>query len=199
MRKVVLNIGCGNKLIHSKNDTFVINIDAVAPVDLNTVTAVDSLENLEKVDITKPLFLLDDATKLVWVPNNSADEAHAYHLIEHFAPYDVPLILRRWFDVLKPDGILALEQPDVIKCAINLLQLATTQIGHISYNLGLLGFYGAQDRDQPLMSHKYGWTFKTLEPVLQGVGFEDVTELPAQTHAKTTRDFRAEARKPKNG
>jgi ubiquinone/menaquinone biosynthesis C-methylase UbiE len=197
--KVVLNVGCGNKLILSRNDRFVINIDAVPPADLNTVTVVDSLESLETVDVSKPLFLSDDAAKLVWVKNDSADEVHAYHLIEHFAAYDAPLVLLRWFEVLKPGGILALEQPDIVKCAINLLQLETTQIGHVTYNLGILGFYGAQERDAPLMSHKYGWTYRTLQPVLQGVGFYEVEEQPAQTHAKTSRDFRVEARKPING
>lgn len=195
VRKIVLNVGCGNKLTKSTEEHYIVNIDTVPPKDSSSVTLLDFFDKLDTLDTSKPLFLLDDAVKLTWVPDDIADELHAYHLIEHFPPYDVPKILRRWYEVLKPEGIIALEQPDVVKCAMNLLQMVTNPESHVGFNLGLLGFYGAQDPEQPLMAHKYGWTFNTLSPVMFGAGFRDIEEHFAQTHAKTKRDFRVEGTK----
>jgi hypothetical protein len=193
--KTVLNVGCGNKLAPSTADKIIINIDCVEPPDLSVVTVLESFQDAETAAKDKPLFLFDDATLLKYVPNEVADELHAYHLIEHFYPYQVGDILKRWKEVLKTGGVLALEQPDVVKCAINLLQLVTEGDGYVAFNLGLLGFYGAQDPEQPLMAHKYGWTAKTLSPVLFGAGFRGIQEYPARTHARERRDFRLEATK----
>ena len=47
-------------------------------------------------------------------PDNSIDEIRAYHLIEHFDFMKGNVVLKEWFRVLKPNGKLVLETPDLL-------------------------------------------------------------------------------------
>lgn len=176
---VRLNLGCGRKLFHKAEGW--INIDIVAPKESIPGEAI---------------FVEDDIRSLLKFENDSVDEIHAYHVIEHFAPYEIEPMLTDWFRVLKPGGLLVLEQPDIIKACINVLQSKTTKEMNLHFNLGLLGIYGEQDPDNPYMAHRWGWEFETLAQFVENVGFVNTQELPAQTHMKEARDFRLEATKP---
>lgn len=203
-RKVIMNLGCGNKLRVSDGNTIGINIDVVSPnvetipegytffeLDIVNQESLDELPN----DGTKFfVFHKSDITKLNFVENDIADGIEAYHVIEHFFIYEAPVILLHWKSKLKDTGWLALEQPDILKCAINMLQYATTGQKTIAFNLGLMGFYGKQDPKEPLMAHKWGYFPDSLAELLRMVGFDSIEEQPATTHASTTRDFRLVAK-----
>ena len=62
--------------------------------------------------------------------------------------------------------------------------------------------YGVEPNDaecmgDPWMIHKWGWTPKTIKPLLAETGFSSFSEPPTQWHGigKAHRDFRIEARK----
>ena len=174
---IKLNLGCGNKLYPIKDNW--INVDIVTPKEL-------------------PEGVVFVEANLLELPfeNDHVDEIHAYHVIEHFYRSDVPAVLAEWFRVLKPGGVVVLEQPDIVKCAANIIHGMTQGDLEEVNRLGILGFFGDGSSDQPYMSHKWGWYPQSLGSVLDSVGFINIRPQDAQTHMKTLRDFRIIGVKP---
>ncbi len=177
MSKLLLNLGCGNKLYPASEGW--LNVDIVEPKDIP--------EGVK--------FLAADL-KNIWQLDQVADEVHAYHVCEHFYREELPGVLKEWLRVLKPGGKLCVEQPDILKCAANLLAGYHCNSPGVLHNLGILGFYGDGKPDAPYMSHKWGWMPDTLGNELARAGFVNISHVPAKTHAKEMRDFRLEAEKP---
>ena len=165
-----LNIGCGGRRIPG-------------------YTGIDAVQR-PAADIVAPAHAIP-------LPDSSCDEIMAIHLVEHVHPWEVPALLGEWFRLLKPGGTLVLELPDLIKCCRNIIN-GTMVGGKHPDQLGMWGAYGDPRDKDPWMAHKWGWTFKTLAPVLAEVGFIKAKELPTQWHpaGRENRDFRVEARKP---
>ena len=203
-RKVILNLGAGNKYYRGQDaNTLAINVDAVKadPEKLKKKVLDIDLIDKEFCEGFTPtdgevIYHESDIAKLKFIEDSIADEAHGFHVIEHFYVYDVPEILKEWLRVLKPGGILVLEQPNVLKCAINLLQASTLKDEKMWYSYGLLGFYGKQDPKEPLMAHKYGYFPDLLGKLMRDAGFEMVRQEKATTHAGEARDFRMVGRRP---
>lgn len=168
---IKLNLGCGNKL-YPKSEGW-INVDIVTP----KVTP-------EGIDFVQ------GELKSLPFEDNSVDEAHAYHVIEHFYRVEVPVVLKEWLRVLKPGGKLILEQPDILKCAANIFAGMTRGNDFYVNKMGILGFFGDGTPDEPYMSHKWGWYPESLGRELHKVGFVGISSEDAQTHMKTERDFR---------
>ena len=53
-----------------------------------------------------------DVTNLQF-PDNSVDEIWACHLIEHISPHVIKEVLVSWLDILKPNGKLIMEMPNL--------------------------------------------------------------------------------------
>lgn len=186
-----LNLGCGNK-VYPREDNWV-NVDVV-PIevpheDFSEITSEGIPEG------TLPVFHQSLLENLRDIDDNVADEIHGYHIIEHFYADELVDILKEWKRVLKPGGRICLEQPDVLKCAANLLLGVVRNESQLINNLGILGFFGAGTREQPYMSHKWGWFPQSLAAKLEEAGFVNIMHVPAQTHMKEVRDFRLEAYK----
>lgn len=117
-----------------------------------------------------------------------ADELMAIHVFEHFYEWEVDALLAEWRRLIRPGGLLVLEMPDVVKAARNLIAGSTDQ-------LSMWGLYGDPRARNPLMCHKWGWTFATLAPRLAAAGFDDAREARPQWHraGADVRDFRVEA------
>jgi SAM-dependent methyltransferase len=196
MTKISLNLGCGKKIYKSTPEEAWINVDIVDPPGVSPSTYRDPrFEDL--LDGPRDYFLKSDLVNLKAVMEDEyADHIFTSHVVEHIPPYDLEETLREWFRVLKPGGTVAFEMPDVIKCAINLLQILSSKDQTLCVRMGLLGFYGEQKKETPYMIHRWGWTFRTLKPVLEMIGFTDVVEATPVTHMGPVRDFRIEARKP---
>lgn len=125
-----------------------------------------------------------------------ASELMAIHLIEHFYVWEVPDALNEWRRLLRPGGRLVLELPDLLRSCRNLIS-GKRSYGRHPDQLSMWGLYGDPTSKNPYMSHKWGWTFDTLAPVVVSVGFEQVVEARTQFHpiGQDVRDFRLEARK----
>ena len=123
------------------------------------------------------------------LPDGQADEVLSVHILEHFYEWEVPVVLAEWARLLKSGGKLIIEMPDVYKAAQNLLNSSSDQ-------MAMWPLYGDNTLMNPLMCHKWGWTYKTLRPYLQKAGFGDIVERSPEWHGrKTNRDFRCEATK----
>lgn len=120
--------------------------------------------------------------------DDCADELVAVHLFEHFYLWETEDLLTEWGRLLKPGGKLILELPDIVKAAKNLLAGTTDQ-------QSMWAIYGDPQTRNLFMGHHWGWTLKTIKPVLERHGFGDVVETPPQFHraGQAHRDFRVEA------
>lgn len=134
-----LHLGCGEKYIKG-----FINVD---------------IRNLATVDV------IDDITKLNKFEKESVELIYASHVLEHIGRRQYMDVLKRWYDVLKPNGILRIAVPDFEKI-----------VEHYNENKDLLILrgllYGGQT--YPQNYHYCIWDFKTLSNDLKTIGFKDV-------------------------
>ena len=144
--KTCLNLGCFNKKLPG-----FINVDIRPEVEPDVV---------------------DDAFKLKSFKANSVDLIYSSHMLEHLDFKDSKKALKRWFDILKYDGILRLAVPDM-----------TAAFAHYFYwgDLKLMysNLWGSQRHDFDY--HKSGYDKKTLTEKLHEAGFKEVREWDWQT------------------
>lgn len=161
-----LNIGCGNRRLPG-------------------YTGVDLSPNSAAADIFAPA---DD----IPLADACADEVMVIHLVEHLYPWDLPHALAEWARLLKSGGKLVIEAPDLIKCCLNLIE---GRRGKHPNQMGLWGIYGDDRAKDPLMMHRYGYTFASLAPLVETAGFHGMVERTTVFHAtgREHRDFRMEA------
>lgn len=166
-----LNVGCGGRRIEGYR-------------------GVDVVAERSAAEIIAP-------ANAIPLPDASVDEIMAIHLIEHVHVWEAPDLLREWHRLLKPGGLLVLELPDLMKFCRNIVE-GYTLAGKHPDQAGLWGAYGDPRFRDPFMSHKWGYTFKSLRPMVAECGFTEITERPTQWHpvGRDRRDFRLEARKP---
>lgn len=126
--------------------------------------------------------------------DNSVDEVHAIHLIEHFNRLEVDDILREWHRVLKPGGELALECPCLNKIAYWLTTKQEMSVDEWR-RLTLLGLYGEYwHKEQASMLHQWCYSKAELYEVVTDIGFTDVQVVEPLYHYPA-RDMRVTARK----
>lgn len=144
-----LHLGCGN-------------------IKLAGFCNVDALETIA-ADV------IDDIRALRRFPDQSAKEIYACHVLEHFAHDEVAPLLKRWFDVLQPGGVLRISVPDldrIVKIYIN--NWAHFQKPGNTPWIGLI--YGGQST--PYDFHKTGFNANWLRYLLESCGFEQCEEYP---------------------
>lgn len=149
------------------------------------------------VDVTqrKAADIIADARSIP-LEAGTVDELMAIHLVEHVHPWEVPALLTEWARLLRTEGLLILEMPDLMKACENIVD-GRMKGGKHPDQLGLWALYGDSRTQDPLMAHKYAWTFATLTPLVEAAGFTNVCQRPTQFHpaGREHRDFRMEARK----
>jgi len=142
---IKLHLGCGRHILEDY-----INIDAQ---DSRAQIKWDRLDNIPGID------------------PDSAEEILIVHVFEHLWSDEVLSHIRYWNSILKPGGLLILEMPDLYKSAKNYI----SRIDQGDYNdidrMAMWPFYGRNPRKSAYDCHKWGWTFKTLEPIFIQGGF----------------------------
>lgn len=118
----------------------------------------------------------------------------AIHLVEHIIPWELPTALSEWFRLMRPGGKLTIECPDIVKVCKNIAENITKHGKHPD-QLGLWGAYGDIRTKDERMLHRYGYSFKTLEPLVAAAGFVGAEERETVFHpaGRKFRDFRLEA------
>lgn len=144
----------------------------------------------------RPPDLLAPVTSIP-LPDGCASEILAVHIFEHLYRWEAPKALSEWHRLLRPGGALILEMPDVVKCAKNLIRLIEGSDERALESQAMHGLYGDPGTEDAYMTHRYGWTSKTIKPVLAAGGFGKFKEAETQWHntGKRHRDFRIEARR----
>ena len=110
-----------------------------------------------------------DVRDLSVFKDNSVDEITAIALFEHLSPFEVPTILREWARVLKPDGKLVMEMP-------NILEICKSFDGADRWKRYELinSIYGTTQQEHP---HLFGWYPEILTEHLISAGFSSVKFL----------------------
>jgi predicted SAM-dependent methyltransferase len=108
------------------------------------------------------------------------DCVFASHLIEHLYIYEVEKALNEFYRVLKNKGFLIISCPDLEVIAKAILDIGAESVlynspaGPISPVQMLWGHSNSIRNGNLFMSHKYGFTGKTLTQFLQRAGFVNI-------------------------
>lgn len=156
---IKLNLGCGNLTYPDA-----INIDLYNP----------------NADVSM------DIRKLEY-PDNFADELIAYHVFEHLSPYESAEVLSEWLRVLKPQGKLIMELPNVQA------MFADFEKSNKEERYRLLNcIYGTTQIEHP---HLFGWYPEILIDHLHAAGYVDINVQPPKLVHHWGINFRIEAYK----
>ncbi|PXW91875.1 methyltransferase family protein [Sphaerotilus hippei] len=171
---VRLNLGCGDKIISGY-----VNVDIVES------------RSGKKPDV------LCDLRRLHPFADGAVDEVMAIHVVEHFWRWEVADILREWFRVLKPGGLMVLECPNLLSACQALLDnpvegARADQAGQRS----MWVFYGDPAWQDPLMIHRWGYTPHSLSVLMAEIGLVHIRQEPAQYKLREPRDMRLVGVKP---
>ena len=111
------------------------------------------------------------------------------HVLEHFYPKDGIRVLRDCYDLLKPDGVLVIECPDIAK----IMKLFVSGKSDISKTI--FEIYG-DERFIPEYGeswmHKWGWTVDSCTQSMKSIGFTIKKTSAGVAHYHEERDFRVE-------
>jgi len=134
-----LHLGCGKRYIPG-----FVHIDAV---DFPHIDHVGQIDNLS------------------FVGNDSVDVIYNCHVLEHFKRRDVPRVLKEWYRVLRPGGVLRISVPDFSQLAE-----VYRQYGKLDLVVGAL--FGRQDYLYNI--HYNVFDYESLERNLMDAGFVGV-------------------------
>lgn len=141
-----LHVGCGS-----------VRIPGYVNVDIRYLPNVD---------------VVDNAELLRRFNRETITEIYTCHVLEHFSRWNVKTVLKRWYDLLQPKGILTISVPD-FEAIVRQYQ----EKGNIEELIGLL--YGGQEYKENF--HYYCWDYKSLKRDLEKVGFVKVRRYNWQT------------------
>ena len=160
--RTFLHAGCGAK--HKEQTTPAFNSDAWAELRLD-------------IDENVSPDIVGSMTDMSGVKDASVDAVFSSHNIEHVYPHEVPIVLKEFLRVLKPDGFLVVTCPDLQSvCALvaedKLTEPAyTSAAGPIAPIDILYGHRPQLAQGNLYMAHHCGFTQKVLTGTLQASGF----------------------------
>lgn len=166
--KVRLNLGCGDKILPGY-----INVDFAESRKGNTPDVIADLRKME-------------------FPEGYADEIMAIHVIEHFYVWEAEEMLQHWRSILKPNGVIVLECPNILTAAKNLVANpidASRADGKAGQN-AMWPLFGDPGWRDPLMCHKWGYTPHTLIELMKKCGYKSVRQEKAMFKQREPRDMR---------
>src|SRR4030042_206803 len=138
-KEVKLHVGCGDRYIPG-----FIHIDA------RKLPHVDYVTTADKLDMFK---------------DNSVDLIYACHILDHLGRNQVDIVLKEWYRVLVPGGILRIAVSDFAK-------LAEVYLKTRDLNLVLGPLLGRQD--YPENTHFMIFDYGYLSEVLARAGFKNI-------------------------
>lgn len=169
-----LNLGCGDKLL---------------PGYVNVDTVDERAGRVPDVQC--------DIRSLPVFEDNSADEILAVHVVEHFWRWEVVDLLKEWVRVLKPGGKMVLECPNLLSACQELLKDPDKNASASSAGQRTMWvFYGDPAWKDPLMTHRWGYTPRSLAEVMFQAGLTKLRQEPAQFKLREPRDMRIVGEKP---
>jgi glycosyltransferase involved in cell wall biosynthesis/predicted SAM-dependent methyltransferase len=110
---------------------------------------------------------------------DSVDEIFTEHMLEHIGKFEVPLALKEWARVLKPDGKLVMNLPNLEWCMQQ--WLAKPEDERWGWQLDTV--FGLQTH--PGEFHKTGFTAPRLQQLLKVAGFQNINISDYWSHAQS--------------
>jgi SAM-dependent methyltransferase len=133
--------------------------------------------------------VVSSITDMAAVPDGSVDAVWSSHNLEHLFPHEVPLALREFRRVLKPDGFALMTMPDLQQVAKLVAEDRLTEPAYMS-PMGpitpldmLYGHGGSLAQGNAFMGHRGGFTARSLESSLLAAGFPIVRVVRDQSFA----------------
>lgn len=165
MTKIVLNAGSGPALSGRPDNRY-------AGPDWQEI-------RLDIAPETQP-DIVGSITDLGMFDDGSVDAVWCSHNLEHLHDHEVPVALREFRRVVKPDGIVVISTPDLELVARLILDGRLDAVHYVSpagpvRALDMIyGHAGAIAEGRTAMSHKTGFTKQTLGAALIDAGFAEV-------------------------
>ncbi len=119
-------------------------------------------------------------TDMAKVPDGTFDAVWSSHNLEHLHSFEVPLALSEFLRVLKPDGFVLINLPDLRAIARYILAdnlnnpMYSAEAGIITPLDVLFGHQRSLQEGRHFMAHRTGFTASTLGQVLLDAGFAEV-------------------------
>ena len=118
------------------------------------------------------------------VEENSVDQVHSRHFMEHLTYYHVDLTMKAWYKILKPGGYLTI----VVPCMDFHIRQWTTKDRATAVEANGMnmqqwakeGFWGKQrevEKGEVWDIHKSGWDFELMKEYLEKWSFKDITRV----------------------
>ncbi|MEP0815708.1 MULTISPECIES: glycosyltransferase [Trichocoleus] len=112
-------------------------------------------------------------------PPSSVDEIFTEHMLEHLSKYEVPQVLKEWARVLKPEGQLVMNLPNLEWCLRQWLDKPESE----RWGWQLDTIFGLQSH--PGEFHKTGFTAPRLRQLLAKAGFRDISIADCWSHGQS--------------
>ncbi len=166
--KIRLNLGCGDKILQGY-----INVDFSSSRKGNKPDIIADLRSLE-------------------FEKSYADEILSVHVIEHFFLWEAKDLLTHWREILKDNGKLILECPNILTAAEFLMKepYAAAKADGKDGQMTMWALYGDPGWKDPLMMHKWGYIPETLIELVKSCGYKNVRQEPAMFKKRDPRDMR---------
>lgn len=143
----------------------------------------------------KPGITVHNITEPYPIPDESVDEILSVHVIEHIMHSEVSPMMQEWHRILKPDGFVAVEWPDILKMCQYICRRPEslwTEDRKIQ-KMTLAGIFGNIGKyKDPAMLHKWGYSAESMCVLLEKNGFSK-TEIQVNNYRKTKIDSRVVA------
>lgn len=115
-----------------------------------------------------------DISKLPMFKNGFVDLIYCCHAFEYFDREEAKKVLKEWYRVLKPDGVLRLAVPD-FEAIVKVYLKYKKDLEH----RGILGpLYGRMavrsKKGEKIIYHRTVYDFKSLKKVLKEAGFKNI-------------------------
>lgn len=159
-KEIKLHVGCGN-----------VRIPGCINIDINPDSKADIIADVRSLPF----------------PKNSVDLIASYHVIEHVHFLDALKMFRHWHAILKPNGWIVIECPDLVRIAKSFVR---EKIDNYSLYVNL---YGEPWRLG--QSHHYCWYPGQLEWALSGVGFYNFFHSRGKRYIENKWSLHLEAQK----
>lgn len=160
--KQVLHVGCGPANPKKLHATFRSPEWHELRLDINPEVKPDVLASM---------------TDMSMVADGSVDAIWSSHNLEHLYPHEVPVALREFCRVLKPEGFALVTLPDLRQVAKLIVEDKLDEpaymapAGPVTPLDILYGFRPEMARGNLYMAHRTGFTIKTLGNALTNAGF----------------------------
>ena len=157
-----LHLACGKNIIEG-----FFNIDLYPAASLNSEGRTPVIIG-DVSDIDKIVFPGRDFISI------KAEEIVAYDIIEHFDRFQVPAVLKNWYDHLVPGGILRIRTNDLER----MIMLYATQPNVFPAEKFI--WHLMSEHEKPGMGHKWCFTRGTMFGYLKDAGFTKITVTPTE-------------------